>query len=121
MDATNCAGLIENITQECGRQGGIFSCTGMCLEFYPRYCNFPFADGGKQCSNSEGCMADCVASLEDMEKYMDEDREDFRYGQTVPCNGTCVGTCSDTPHDICDWWVEVSNNTFIDHRGVLCD
>lgn len=94
--------LDKEFEQLCSEQGGEWKCYGFCMATYPRYCDFPLADAGEPCTNSNQCSGLCIA--------------DFG----TNCQENCKGKCSEYMLRPCDWYIEVVDGR-TEQNFILCD
>ena len=90
--------IVDSYKNKCETQGGYWRCEshhGKCNFFglggiY--YCDFPYDDAGKSCSESSECKGLCVVSEEyvrtNYPNIKKEDCTDF------PCGNACLGACT---------------------------
>jgi hypothetical protein len=103
--------------KKCENQGGVWRCYGWCFPDYEHYCDFPFDDAGKECTNSQQCKGKCVIDS----KYVQQIYPNRTGGEDIVCKTDCVGKCAEYPLRHCDWWFEVNNSVVEDHTLMLCD
>jgi len=110
----------EEFKDYCLGQGGSWICYGFCMPEYERFCDFPFEDQGKECSNSSECQGGCKAYVEG-EESMDIASNNYSKLIQKDCSdGECKGQCSPYPKRFCDFWYEIENNKVVPHM-ILCD
>jgi len=112
-----CAVLIKPVArfydQKCANQGGRWLLVGHFNPTY--YCDFPFTDADKECSNSSQCKGDCFTD----NKYVELNYPNLGTGQSVNCIGPCLGKCSKY-HLECEHWFEINDNKIFD-QTMFCD
>jgi hypothetical protein len=103
--------------EKCEQNGGMWDCSGFCMQDYPRTCECPYADAGKECTNSQQCIGKCVVDTGYVaEKYPHNTRDDV-----INCGFFCKGNCSAYPLGFCDWYYEVNDGKLENHAQIFCD
>jgi len=91
----------ERIKAQCEADGGKYKCYGFCTPSYTRFCDFPYQDAGKSCSDNSECTGFCIA-------------DEFE------CKSDCTGTCATYRLSMCDDPTELRDGVVF-YTGILCD
>jgi len=111
--------------QKCENSGGRWECPGYCFANYQHYCDFPFDDVGKECTNSDQCDGSCIMNYTEVTQNYQNSKIYFTnetYYSKINCTGICKGTCTKYPAtDLGGEWFEINDSVIIVRGGMYID